>query len=102
MLSRSRYHLYLLALLLAAFLLRAWNLGGKSLWLDEAFAVWNADRTPTQIWHEVNDNHPPTYYLMLHYWQSVSRDATDYERLLTRVKPGCACPLSLPRCWVWP
>lgn len=72
--NRHRYQWFLLALLLFAFLLRAWNLGGKSLWLDEAFAVWNAERTPAQIWNEVNDNHPPTYYLMLHYWQSLSLD----------------------------
>lgn len=71
--SRTRFRLWLLTLLLLAFLLRAWDLGGKSLWLDEAFSVWNAERPVEAIWSEVNDNHPPTYYLMLHYWMEVSK-----------------------------
>ena len=68
--SRSRFRWWLLTLFLLAFLLRAWNLGGKSFWLDEAFSFWNADRTLTLVWNGVFDNHPPAYYLMLKYWKA--------------------------------
>jgi uncharacterized membrane protein len=72
--NQSRNHWLLLSLLLFAFLLRALELGGRSLWLEEAFAVWNAERSPAEIWSEPNDNHPPTYYLMLHQWIKVSQE----------------------------
>lgn len=72
--SRSRFRWWLLTFLLFAFLLRIWNLGGKSLWLDEAFAVWNAERSPAEIWTETHDNHPPAYYLMLHQWMEAGRN----------------------------
>ncbi|MFZ0548212.1 MAG: glycosyltransferase family 39 protein [Candidatus Promineifilaceae bacterium] len=72
--TRSHLRWWLLSILLFSFLLRAWNLGGKSLWIDEAFAVWNAERTPAEILAETHDNHPPVYYLMLHEWIKVSED----------------------------
>lgn len=71
--NQSRLRWWLLALVLFAFLLRTWNLGGKSLWVDEAFALWNAERTPAEIWAETHDNHPPLYYLLLHQWIAFSR-----------------------------
>ena len=89
--SRSRFRWWLLSVLLFAFLLRAWNLGGKSLWADEAFAVWNAERTPAEIRAETHDNHPPLFYLMLHEWISVSR----HESWL-RLPSVFASMLSLP------
>src|SRR5690606_5647697 len=27
-----------------------------------------------QIWNEANDNHPPTYYLLLHHWLKIGRE----------------------------
>jgi uncharacterized membrane protein len=68
----SRNHRWwLLVILLLAVVLRLSDLGGKSLWLDEAFSVWNSARAPEQIWNEVNDNHPPLYYLLLHAWMAI-------------------------------
>lgn len=59
----------LLLLLIAALLLRLANLGGKSLWLDEAYSVRESRFPISVIWSGVNeDNHPPLYALLLHYW----------------------------------
>lgn len=70
----KRYQFWLLAILLLALLLRLVFLGSKSIWLDEAFSVWNASRTPAEIWNATNDNHPPLYYLILRAWMALGDD----------------------------
>ena len=64
----NRHRTWLLLILLVAFMLRLAFLGSKSIWLDEAFSVWQTERTPNEIWNTVNDNHPPMYYLLLQAW----------------------------------
>lgn len=57
-----------------AAVLRLAFLGQHSIWLDEAFVVWVA-RHP---WGEIPrllatlDQHPPTYYLLMHAWQGIA------------------------------
>jgi mannosyltransferase len=63
--------LAILALILAVGLgLRGWNLGGESLWLDEAHSVIQAQRGVAQIWiHEATkDPNPPLYFTVLKFW----------------------------------
>ena len=60
----KRHTIYLLVIFLAALLLRLAFLGEKSVWLDEAYSVWSAERTVEQIWTTTTDNHPPLYYLL--------------------------------------
>jgi len=64
----KRRIIWLLLILLMALILRSAFLGGKSVWLDEAFSVWMAERSVDQIWTTTADNHPPLYYLMLKAW----------------------------------
>jgi uncharacterized membrane protein len=68
----KRYYRYwLLAIFIVAVALRLAYLGSKSVWLDEAFSVWQAIRTPAEIWNTTNDNHPPMYSLLLQAWMNL-------------------------------
>ena len=60
----------LIALILLGALLRLLNLGGKSMWLDEAFSAANAALTQAEIWARVSEPHPPLYYSLLHAWRA--------------------------------
>ena len=55
--------IFILAIFTTGILLRFARLGGQSVWLDEAVAVHNA----TPVLRHVDTNHPPLYYMMLHY-----------------------------------
>jgi mannosyltransferase len=50
--------------------LRVYHLRGNSLWFDEGFSVAWANATVPELLHKTftAEPHPPTYYLMLHYW----------------------------------
>jgi 4-amino-4-deoxy-L-arabinose transferase-like glycosyltransferase len=66
----------LLLILLLALALRLINLGGRTLWYDEAFAVlfaekgWDAmvDGTLTEVEGGAADVHPLLYYMSLNLW----------------------------------
>lgn len=59
----------LLSIVVVALLLRLANLGGKSLWIDEGFSVHESRLPASAIWAGTDEpNHPPLYYLLLHYW----------------------------------
>jgi mannosyltransferase len=51
-------------------LLGFWSLAGKSLWLDEAWAVLIADGSWSEMWGEVTQGHAYQgfYYVLLHQW----------------------------------
>jgi mannosyltransferase len=50
--------------------LRLYRLGDNSLWFDEGFSVAWANSAVPELLHRtlLAEPHPPTYYLMLHYW----------------------------------
>jgi len=60
-------------LLLAAFALRVWNLGGPSLWYDEAYLWWVA-RLPLgeMLSLSMREVIPPLSYLLLRLWQPLA------------------------------
>jgi len=42
---------------------------GRSVWSDEAYSLNLAHENVTSIWSQAkNDNSPPLYYLILHFW----------------------------------
>ena len=60
--------------ILAGFALRLYRLGATSLWYDETVSVALAQKSiPALIQHTAGDIHPPGYYLLLHYWQALTR-----------------------------
>jgi mannosyltransferase len=68
--SISRTQQALLALIVLGAILRLWQLGAKSFWLDEAFSVSISQQRLLDMLRMVvrTDTHPPLYYLMLKFW----------------------------------
>lgn len=65
---RSLWPMRLAILLLATGLFLSF-LGHRSLWLDEAFSVWQGQQNQTTIWLTGRDLvHSPLYYSLLHFW----------------------------------
>lgn len=59
----------LIVITLIGFLIRLVDLGTKSFWFDEAFSFFIAKQPlPQLIIATASDNHPPLYYLLLHFW----------------------------------
>lgn len=57
------------SILLLALALRLWRLGAESAWIDEAYSIALAKHTVIEILKgTAADQHPPLYYLLLHYW----------------------------------
>jgi dolichyl-phosphate-mannose-protein mannosyltransferase len=65
--------------------LRVFMLGIKGMWLDETFSVWLANHSISEMlqWIVKIDQHPPLYYLLLHYWIAHNGDTPYYARLLS-------------------
>jgi hypothetical protein len=65
--------------------LRVFLLGNKGMWLDETFSVWLANHSVVDMlqWIVKIDQHPPLYYLLLHYWIALNGDTPYYVRLLS-------------------
>ncbi|MGC9393354.1 MAG: glycosyltransferase family 39 protein [Anaerolineae bacterium] len=65
--------------------LRVLLLDKNGMWLDETFSVWLADHNVVDMlqWTVKLDQHPPLYYLLLHYWIALRGDTPYYVRLLS-------------------
>ncbi len=65
--------------------IRVLLLDSKGLWLDETFSVWLANHSLVDIlqWVARIDQHPPLYYLLLHYWMALVGDSPYSIRLLS-------------------
>jgi hypothetical protein len=65
--------------------LRVLFLDGQGMWLDETFSVWMASHSIAEMlqWTVQIDQHPPLYYLLLHYWVASYGDAPYYARLFS-------------------
>jgi len=59
-------------------------LPGQGLWLDESYSVVLATSPASRIIAETElDNHPPLYYLLLHYWAGLAGASVISFRLLS-------------------
>src|SRR5512136_3209822 len=76
--------LVILITLMGGFL-RVLLLDHKGMWLDETFSVWLANHSVLDMlqWIVKIDQHPPLYYLLLHYWIALNGDTPYYARLLS-------------------
>ncbi|MDY6875983.1 MAG: glycosyltransferase family 39 protein [Chloroflexota bacterium] len=63
--------------------LRACQIGGKGLWIDEAFSVWLGWQPVGEMlgWLVRIDQHPPLYYLLLHFWMILGDDPSTVRAL---------------------
>ncbi len=76
-------------------LLRVLIIGNKGLWLDETFSVWVSNHSVVDMlqWIVKIDQHPPLYYLLLHYWIALKGDAPDSIRLLSALFGTATIPV---------
>ena len=73
----------LLSVVVLGGFLRAYQIGSKGLWLDEAFSVWMGWQPVGEMlsWLVRIDQHPPLYYLLLHFWMLLGDDAATVRAL---------------------
>ena len=82
-------------LTLVGFSLRFYAIGEKTVWLDEAFSLWLAHQPLADLWVWLIkiDQHPPLYYVLLHYWILIFGDGQGAARTLSALCSGLAIPL---------
>ena len=81
--EKKRYWLLLSGVLALALLLRLWQLGAESAWIDEAFSIVLARHPiPQIIQGTAVDQHPPFYYLLLHGWLAFGGEV-QFARILS-------------------
>jgi hypothetical protein len=91
-----------LALTLAAFLLRLWGIDGENLWWDEALSVYRAGSTwPELVTNtiriqgtETKDLHPPLYFVLLRLWMLGAGQSEFAVRALSCVAGVLLVPLA--------
>lgn len=84
-LERSRLFLWTAigAVITLALVVRIIGLGNESVWIDEAYSISLALHPIKQIIQgTAADQHPPFYYLLLHFWLGFSNSIT-FVRLLS-------------------
>lgn len=74
--------------------MRTWEIGRKTLWLDETFSVWLARHPLAEMlaWIARLDQHPPLYYMLLHFWIRLVGDGPVAVRLLSALLSTLAIP----------
>jgi mannosyltransferase len=70
--------------LLGAFL-RFYDIGSKTIWLDEAFSIFMSAKPVPEMLKLIVDieKHPPLYYFLLHYWMRLGGDGAAWVRSLS-------------------
>lgn len=83
------------ALTLVGGWLRVFLLDNKGMWLDETFSIWLASHSTLEMmqWIVKIDQHPPFYYLLLHYWIASYGDTPYYVRLLSALFGTLTIPI---------
>lgn len=93
-LTLSRTQQVLLALIVVGTVFRLYLLGGKSIWLDEAFSITISQRSLLDVLRMIvrTDTHPPLYYLMLKVWLLFSQREV-WVRLLSALFSIASIPV---------
>ena len=75
--------------------LRVLLLANKGMWLDETFSVWVANHSVVDMlqWIIKIDQHPPLYYLLLHYWIALNGNTPYDVRLLSAIFGAGTIPI---------
>ena len=83
------------ALTLLALAFRLVNLGGRDLWLDEAFSAWFSERSFAYLWTVLPtyEAHPPLYYSLLKIWGFAFGDGAAALRAFSVLLGAATIPL---------
>ena len=90
-----RWRLCAAAIVLLAFVLRAYRLGVEELWLDEAAALHWAT-APDWLGQTLLNNTPPLYYLLLRMWTRLAGQSQEALRL-----PSAVCGTLFVAAVIW-
>jgi mannosyltransferase len=87
--------LFVIIITLMGGVMRVFLLANKGIWLDEAFSVWLANHSVVELlqWTVKIDQHPPLYYLLLHFWIAIKGDTPSSVRLLSALFGAATIPL---------
>jgi hypothetical protein len=85
-----------LLLLGCAIALRAWNIAGAPLWLDESWSRWLAEKDWAGLIHDTAryDVHPPFYYSLLKLWLIVASHGPGGMRFLSVIAGVAMLPVA--------
>jgi mannosyltransferase len=88
-------------LTLLALSLRLINLGGRPLWLDEAFTAWFSDRSFHYLWTVVPafEAHPPFYYSVLKLWRAMVGEGHAAMRMFSVLLGTLTVPVVMAIAW---
>ena len=91
----TRKQLALVAITSLGGFLRLYHIGSKGLWLDEAFSVWMGRQPVGEMlgWLVRIDQHPPLYYLLLHFWMALLGDDPATVRALSALFGTLTIPI---------
>src|SRR5688572_9997532 len=94
-LRRHSAHLLLALLILLGAFLRFYQIGAKTIWLDEAFSIWIAHHSLPELWSWLIriDHHPLLYYSLLHIWQFIFGDLQGAVRAFSALCSTLTIPL---------
>ncbi len=75
--------------------LRVLLLDYKGMWVDETFSVWMANQPVGDMlqWIVKIDQHPPLYYILLHYWIALKGTTPYYVRLFSVLFGAATIPV---------
>lgn len=81
-------------IVLVGVVLRFWQIGAKTVWLDEAFSIWIARHPLLELWGWLVriDQHPPLYYSLLHGWIALFGDLQGAVRAFSALCSTLALP----------
>ena len=85
----------ILAATMAAAALRFWEIGSRSLWLDEAYSGWFSALSWSGLWLETPhyEPHPPLYYSLLKLWRLFAGDEAGALRGLSAISGIVTVPV---------
>ncbi len=78
--------LFPIFILLVAFTLRLWHLGTNELWFDETASTFIANKPLDELIRytaQAQREHPPFYYVLLHFWISLTGESEFTIRFLS-------------------
>jgi hypothetical protein len=86
---------FVIVITLIGGVLRLMLLGNKGLWMDETFSMWIASHSVADMLHWIVtiDQHPPLYYLLLHYWMALNGDTPSDLRMLSALFSTATIPV---------
>lgn len=70
-------------IVILGFMLRVYQIGRESLWLDKGAAVRTAQLSPEEIINKISGNYHPPLYFILHGWIAITSDSEFSVRLLS-------------------